>query len=207
MDRPDLSTELVHFIRAESAVEAFNTLRSILEERRLLGGTGFIKGGFRCICFCEAPIRFVADAMARRSETGIRYQPFGIALPKTVVFAKGGRPVIYQSDAEFALLRKELRWRHVRYEPHAVHPVDFTWEREWRLPADEFPLDPAEAQVLVANRDHLNHLVNEFNDNQHYEVWHLAQVLGEIAELYREDFPWKVRVIDNMEALPFPATA
>lgn len=54
-------------------------------------------------------------------------------VPKQWLYVQGGRPVIYQSDKEFYDLPEAIRWRHVRYEPASSPPIDFTWEREWRI--------------------------------------------------------------------------
>lgn len=142
MPRSDLSSELVHWIKAPTLEEAFGTLRTIIDERCIRGGNGNIEGEYNCVCFTEAP-------QLSFHEVRGRYRPFGIQLSKTWVFDRGGRPVIYQTDAEFVVLPPELRWRHVRYEPNRTPPVDFTWEREWRVLADELPLPPGEAIILV----------------------------------------------------------
>ena len=41
------------------------------------------------------------------------------------------RPVIYLPDAEGNWIPQEEKWRHVRFE---AGQVDFTHEREWRVP-------------------------------------------------------------------------
>jgi hypothetical protein len=62
-----------------------------------------------------------------------RYRFYGIALSKRAVFEAGGRPVIYLPDGEADWIPAEEKWRHVRFE-HGE--VDFTHEREWRVPGD-----------------------------------------------------------------------
>jgi hypothetical protein len=189
-----MSSELVHFIRAESYPTAFDTLIKIIRERRLLGGNSYIRGGYRCVCFCEAPVHIVAEAMRARAVEGILYKPFGIVLPKKYVFSLGGRPVIYQRDIEYLSLPEELRWRHVRYEPDLDHPIDFTWEREWRIKSDEIYLDPAIARIVVPSESYHDELEHNHDRAQDFEVLMLSQVLDEIiAEQYREDFPWDVQ--------------
>jgi hypothetical protein len=80
---------------------------------------------------------------------GMRYKPFGVMVDKAWLFDRGGRPVIYRPDAEYSLLHETQRFRHVRYEPGSV---DFTWEREWRLRADELELDPSVTTLVVPHR-------------------------------------------------------
>jgi hypothetical protein len=76
-----------------------------------------------------------------------RYEPYWIAFRKTWLFEQGGRPVIYQPDAEYDELLHGLLWRHCRYEP--TNRVDFTREREWRIPVERLPLDPRRCLVVV----------------------------------------------------------
>jgi len=70
---------------------------------------------------------------------------------KTWVYDRGGRPVIYQPDSDFSRLPEALRWRHVRFEPTSLQGIDFTWEREWRIPCDELTFSRAEAVIVVPN--------------------------------------------------------
>lgn len=150
MIRDDLSNKLVHLTRGESDQEAAGKFSSILEGKRLQGGTGDIKGRYRCVCFSEAPIQKLASILSARSEHGMRYKPFGIMVSKQWLFEKGGRPVIYQPDKEYELLPNELRYRHVRFEPN--RGVDFTWEREWRIRVDALDLEPPSTTIVVPNR-------------------------------------------------------
>ncbi len=146
--RDDLSDRLVHLTRGDPTLVAAGTFLSIVEQRVLRGGDGFIKGGYRCVCFSEAPIGKLAHLLAASAQ-GTRYKPFGVMVDKAWLFSQGGRPVIYQPETEFALLHESQRYRHVRYEPPAV---DFTWERGWRVCVDELPLDPAAVTLVVLTR-------------------------------------------------------
>src|SRR5712692_6302802 len=146
--RDDLSDRLVHLTRGDPTLVAAGTFLSIVEQRVLRGGDGFIKGGYRCVCFSEAPIGKLAHLLAASAQ-GTRYKPFGVMVDKAWLFSQVGRPVIYQPETEFALLHESQRYRHVRYEPPAV---DFTWERGWRVCVDELPLDPAAVTLVVLTR-------------------------------------------------------
>src|SRR5437762_236010 len=59
MKRDDISEHLFHFIKGDTFDDASETLRKILKETRLLGGTGYIKEDYRCVCYSEAPVRHV----------------------------------------------------------------------------------------------------------------------------------------------------
>lgn len=145
----DLSENLVHLTRGDSYQEASGILEKILGERRLLGGTGFIKGEYRCVCFTEAPIARLGMILAQPTAHQNRYMPYGIMVKKQWLFRKGGRPVIYQPDGDFAVLPEELRYRHVRYEPPKI---DHSWEREWRIQTEALQLEPEEVTIVVPNR-------------------------------------------------------
>ena len=110
MIRSDLSPSLIHFTKGETSAEAFGRLRKILTERRLLGGNGHIKGGYKCVCFSEAPLAVLTEKFYQR------YSSFGIMVSKEWLFARGGRPVIYQTEQKFGDLPESHRWRHVLYE-------------------------------------------------------------------------------------------
>src|SRR5260370_40343735 len=142
MPRTDLSNDVVHWIKGNSNEEAFDVLTRIVGEHRLHGGDGHIKGGYRCICFTEAPQGSFHRVIGR-------YRPFGIQLSKRWIFSQSGRPVIYQADVEFEQLADTHKWRHVRYEPDRTPSIDFSWEREWRVRAEELPLPPGEATIIV----------------------------------------------------------
>lgn len=54
MIRDDLSNKLIHLTNGDdpSAEAAF---LSIVEQRQLIGGSGCIRGRYKCVCFSEAP--------------------------------------------------------------------------------------------------------------------------------------------------------
>lgn len=152
--RRDVGNLLIHLTRTPEkpivlgrvtmSAHPRNVIQKIASEGRFLGSDGFIKGGYRCVCFTEAPIAEIPTIVRLAREAADislhpRYEPYGVAVPKEWLFARGGRPVIYQSEDEYVQLPEDVRYRHVRYEPGNV---DFTWEREWRIKADELALDP-----------------------------------------------------------------
>jgi len=142
--RPDLTDNLIHFIRGETDEEAFEKLTQILDERLLRGGIDHIKGKYQCVCFSELSLALLRHGFVNKRGKG-RYSKFGIMLPKTWLFELGGRPVIYQPDAEFDDLPESHRWRHVRFDP--CNGVGFTWEREWRIQIDELSFDSSIEKV------------------------------------------------------------
>jgi hypothetical protein len=187
--RDDLSNKLIHLTRNHGEILAADILSKIIVERRLLGGIGNILSGDRCICFCEAPISKLAQILAEKPASRIRYEPFGIMVDKSWLFIRGGRPVIYQTEDEYELLHETQRFRHVRYEPNLAKPIDFTWEREWRIRTDELPLDPSVATIVIPSRQWEDYFIFKhskisfnvswitaripLNDSQQRPIWHM----------------------------------
>ena len=196
--RSDTSDRLIHFTRGNSLADAFWVLRKIMSERRLRAGNYMIRGGYRCVCFTEAPLAAVAEGFF----TGVppsRYAPFGLMFEKSLIFAAGGRPVIYESEPEFAILHQEIRWRHVRYEPTGENPVDFTWEREWRIRCEEFPFSTVDAVVILPNREWMDYLLDIHRHEQDLVVHAYSTILDQeemhITEQLREEFAWHVATL------------
>jgi hypothetical protein len=168
--RPDFNHSLVHLTRERlewpfpgqdkaRIVPAFDVLKEILSSGRIRGSgnEGFVKGTRRAVCLCEIPLSVVHYFATAPSDANpkAKYRFYGIAFSKRTIFDAGGRPVIYLPDAEGGWIPSEEKWRHIRYE---IGSVDFTHEREWRVPGDldltKVPglyvlvWSPAEAEVL-----------------------------------------------------------
>lgn len=200
MIRDDLSTKLVHLVRGDSMEEAFTKFRSILREGRLRGGTGFIKGMFTCVCFTETPISKLGYVLANPDVARMRYRPLGVMLDKRYVYRMGGRPAIYQPDGDFERLPEELRYRHVRFELDADRPpIDLTWEREWRLHADQLVLPQDETTVILPSRAWRDELVDGHTRHLQAQV----QAFGEEAALAIGPYPWHVIVLEDL-GIPIP---
>lgn len=190
--RRDISQHVVHFTSDSSLDHAFARFQTIIHDQCLRGGSTKTRGGYECVCFTEAPLASLEQGLVNPSVYS-RYSPFGIMFEKSWLFAYGGRPVIYQSDAEFVALPEELRWRHVRYEPEAV---DFTWEREWRIRCGELHFTPNDACLVVPSQDWADRLIEQYDADEDFKVFRYLQVMEEFfAEQYREDFPWRIALL------------
>ena len=172
MIRGDLSNRIIHLTRGASLDEAAGVFDQILHEGALVGNNGFIRGGYRCVCFSEAPINVLAQVLASPRDDGMRYAPFGVMVGKAWLFRHGGRPVIYQAHEEFELLHETQRYRHVRYEPHLGR--DHTWEREWRIQTNLLQLDPAETTFVVPTRHWVERFHNEHADDMAMENYNVS---------------------------------
>jgi hypothetical protein len=182
--RRDMGNMLFHFTRARPAGvsmpvpigsaplpplpvprAAFDVLVEILAFGRLVGTSGFVKGNYQCVSFTEWPVSelpclFAINEALLKDSLQTRYEPYGIAVRKTWLFQQGGRPVIYQPDSEFNNLPANLQWRHVRYEPPYI---DFTWEREWRVPCPELRLPTSDVLVLVRTAEEAYKITYSFS--------------------------------------------
>lgn len=198
--RSDIANDVIHFTKGDSPGEAFGSLARIVAERRLLGGNGFIKGNYTCVCFTEAPFPDLAEVFARTVAERLRYMPFGILLPKRWLFERGGRPVIYQTEDEFIQLPESLRYRHVRYEPNGQPPIDFSWEREWRVRLDVLALDPEVSSLVLPSQEYLDELVrlHEHAQDEAVELNSIA-VGAQLAEQLREPFIWNSYLLEPPE--------
>ena len=192
MPRPDLSDKLIHFTGGNSHEEAFGNLCSIIEDRGIRGSNNKIKGLFTCVCFTEAPLAALRRGLVNLQDYS-RYRPFGIIYDKTFIHALGGRPVIYQPDVEYDDLSHSSKWRHMRYEPNADPPIDFTWEREWRVRTERLPVQSHHAVIVVPNRGWEERLRDAHAEQQDHQVYEYSQIMDQLlAEQHREEFPWRV---------------
>lgn len=190
-NRPDLSPHLIHFTKAAGSLDAFEMLLKIIGEKTLRGSSGFVKGGATCISFTDAPFEILTEGLANPyGET--RYSGFGLRFHKARIFQLGGRPVIYQPDHEYHMLPPALRWRHVRFEPLTEPPIDWTWEREWRLPLEALTFTDKEIEVVVPDSESAERFVREIERESHYNCMQWEIVLGQIAWLYHEPNPWRI---------------
>lgn len=151
MLRNDLSSKLIHLTRTVADTTASQRFNQILAESQLTGSSRDVRGGFSVIGFTEAPITMLANVLANAAAQEMRYAPLGVMVDKSWLYELGGRPVIYQSNAEFDDLPECKRYLHVRFEPN--NGIDYSWEREWRIQRDALELDPTMTTVIVPTRN------------------------------------------------------
>ncbi|MBK5170010.1 hypothetical protein [Paraburkholderia domus] len=184
--RIDLSDRLIHLSKATTKesttprMDALENLISILTEKRLRGASGMIKGKYNCVCFSEAPIATLTHLLARPGQSGYKYQPYGITVEKQWLFEKGGRPVIYATDSEYVHLDPSLQYRFVKFDLRGPAPVDFTWEREWRILTEGLPIAPEEVTVVVPTRDAKEAIETHLGQVGHAAPWHFL-VLSDLG--------------------------
>lgn len=146
-NRNDISSRLTHLTKGETTDEAFENLLSILEDRSIKGSTtetGFIIGSTPAVCLQEAPLNAIAENLLyekrriEESQCNVRYMAFGVRFNKRFIYGRGGRPVIYEKKETMKkMLPQEEHWRIVNYDlSNNKYIIDWTHEREWRVPGD-----------------------------------------------------------------------
>lgn len=187
--RDDLSNKLIHFTRDLDGINASDSFYSIVSQRKIIGGGNDIKGGYKCICFTESPIAKFPYVFSSRE---FPYAPLGVMIDKVWLYEKGGRPVIYQADEEYNLLDESQRYRHKQYNP--LKGVDFTWEREWRIHADELLLDSSVTTLIVPNRK----WVESFQRKHTASLKRKAMIFGGQLPFMIRDFPWHFIALEDL---------
>lgn len=166
--RTDLSGSLYHLTKSQInedgkvILNALDRLIKILVEGKIDGSStesGFIIGDRKAVCFQDAPMSGIVQNIVHeqefRKELGgkIRYRGTGIAFSKPYIFRHGGRPVLYEEKSiAKSMLPRDEWWRIVNFElSQNDNIIDWTHEREWRLPEDEFHFDLSDVVVLLPN--------------------------------------------------------
>lgn len=161
-NRSDFSTFLSHLTRENGQMNVVEVLIKILEEGRIRGSSnsGFIAGGFTATCFQDAPMYSLSQNCMHEqnlraiNKSKIRYRGLGLAFPKRYIYAKGGRPVIYEKlEIAKQFVNPNEWWRIVSLDLDDDNSiVDWTHEREWRKLGD-FEFDLSETYVLLSQKD------------------------------------------------------
>jgi hypothetical protein len=139
---------IAHFTRAAGEARAIDNLIAILRAGVIRGSIRMVRGGRPVVCLCDAPVGELRHILARVNRR--RYEPFGVAVEKRYAFRMGARPAIYMpwNEAERSL-DSAAWWRVVAFDLASDPPVDWSFEREWRV-AGDLPLEPAATVALVA---------------------------------------------------------
>ena len=163
-DRIDISAFLTHLTREAEVdgeqLSAVQVLVKILKEKRIRGSStesGFIVGTTRAVCFQDAPLLGLSQNVRYErelSERGgkVRYRGVGIVFLKPTIYRKGGRPVLYEAtDVAKKFLPADQFWRIVNFDlSHSEGYIDWSHEREWRVPGD-FAFEVSEIAIVVGD--------------------------------------------------------
>jgi hypothetical protein len=161
-ERSDLSSQIVHLTRETKETTVADVLYNIVSAGKLIGSStksGFICGPTPAVCFQDAPLTAICQNVffeqkhnEGKKDAKTRYRAVGLAFPKDYAYAKGARPVIYDKTSEAKkFLPADQQWRIVNFDLNNQESfVDWTHEREWRIPGD-FEFDLNEATLLFVN--------------------------------------------------------
>jgi len=149
---------------------------------------------------------FLKDILGRPRPGRLPYYPFGVLVPKAWLYEHGGRPVVYQHEAEYELLDTQQQWRHVRYEPCTTPPVDFSWEREWRIRTDELRFTPEDVKLVVPEWVYVDDVLQSHEAEQNVLAEYYQACYGDMgAYALREEFPWETVVLTDLGAPGSPS--
>ena len=157
----------VHGHRFNTAETASHVLNKIL--RTGLRGSSSWTYGIDTVCFTEAPISefnaiFALNSIANEAHLRPRYEPYGVAVSKSWLFANGGRQVIYDHPDSREAYPADLMFRYCPYDPSAG--IDYTWEREWRIRTSSLQLEPKQTIVIVPTAEEAFEFVYEYADQE-----------------------------------------
>lgn len=161
--RNDMTLNIVHLTKSTETENLDDVLIKILKDKKLKGSTtksGFIVGNRKAVCFQDTPlysltqnVYYEQKIIEENKDRKQRYYGAGLMFKKQYIYRKGGRPVIYDKTEEAKLyLPPTEYWRIVNLDLLNKNSiVDWTHEREWRVPDDlEFELSEVK---LILPRD------------------------------------------------------
>lgn len=163
-NRNDMAARITHLTRGNNDDEAFENLWKILKDKKIngSGNSGFINGRRKAVCLQELPLSAIAENLMYEEKLNdkVRYSSFGIRFHKGFIYKRGGRPVIYEKkELMKSMLPESEYWRIVDLDlSDADSYVDWTHEREWRVP-DELIFDYGNIEVIVKRGKYYRKLV------------------------------------------------
>lgn len=152
---------LTHFTRRSTNGDAMDNLVAILRTGAILGSRRMVRTSRAVVCLFDAPWSELNRLLVRDNRR--RYEAFGVALDKRYAFAIGARPVIYMPWPEAcAMLNEHELWRVVAIDLEHTPPLDWTFEREWRI-ADQLRLPEQGTVALVDSWHDVDELYDRFS--------------------------------------------
>ena len=186
--RGDLTSKVTHLTKGKTEVEAFENLVKILEEKCIKGSTrkkGFICGEIPAVCFMDMPIIFIAEnlqyekILREQKKQKIRYLGFGVRFQKEFIYRYGGRPVIYGENYRTkSYLPKSEWWRIVNLDLSSKEKIDWSHEREWRVPK-ELVFKYSQCEVILPSDKYYRRFVNYCLQNGREDI--LLEIRGIIT--------------------------
>jgi hypothetical protein len=128
---------------ALSGHTALDTLARILIQGEIRSSSRLIRGD-QAVTSWSSRHPLEMPSMRRWNRALIRwtFEPYGVAVKRTLLLRKGAKPVIYTSEEEYHRIKPSERFR---FHLHAPPRCSWKAEKEWRLPQD-FCLDAISAE-------------------------------------------------------------
>lgn len=118
----------------DSSHNALETLRRILNEKRIRACDKWTRGSIPVVSFTERdPDEFHLICRWRRGLMRQNFEPYGIAFMKEALLDKGARKVIYGSEDNYKDMLGETK---TFFQLSTSARVDWSEEQEWRLRGD-----------------------------------------------------------------------
>lgn len=170
--RSDMTTGLVHLTKRTETSSALDVLVKILKDKKLQGGSGYVCGNNKVVCFQDAPLHSISENIfyeqqVRKETHGpLRYNPCGLRFSKAKVYEAGGRPVIYElTSTAKELLEENEHWRIVCLDlEDSDNIIDWTHEREWRIKGD-FSFEWKDVEILLSQEYSLSDFIEACDKN------------------------------------------
>lgn len=129
-----------------------STLRRILVERRLSAVSRPVRGFPPAVSFSASPLK---DLVARRVFRAHRgrwdFEPYGLAISRNWLAARGARPVVYRRPQD---LLGDDPFEQPTGSPDRHRRLDWASEKEWRHPGDvDLSLLPPDGGLVLVNHD------------------------------------------------------
>lgn len=106
-------------------------LDSILRSQTLMAFPPFRADGVPAVCFSESPGLHLLHMLTERG-----MKPWGVLLKRADVIAAGGGGIAYPPESVHATWASEMKvWGNPIRTDGARGLMDFSWEREWRIPS------------------------------------------------------------------------
>lgn len=170
--RDDICHYLTHFTKEKNSeiglIDSTSILIDILSDRVLKGSTtesGFIHGDKSAVCLHDIPLKYIIKSIYRSRDKNktINFTGIGLCFSKRFVYKNGGRPVIYDKpNIAKQYLAKDEWWRIVNLDlSNDKNIVDWTHEREWRVPND-LKFNLSDVTIIVPNNETYKNLCHNY---------------------------------------------
>jgi hypothetical protein len=151
---------LTHFTRRSAEGDAMDNLVTILRTGFIRGSKPMVRTQRAVVCLFDAHWSELNRLLVPDNRR--RYEAFGIAIDRRYAFVLGARPVIYMPWAEACrMLDEHELWRVVAIDLEQTPPLDWTFEREWRI-VEQLRLPGQGAVALVETWRDVEELYDRF---------------------------------------------